>query len=85
MRGLLGWLSLVVVWVLGVGAPGDWLAVAAVMVVAVAILLVWQPTVPAPVVGARARVLRERAWASAFLRTRDPDAAGRVRPRAPGH
>ena len=31
----------------------------------------------------RARALREKSWRAAFLRQRDPDAAGRSRPRAP--
>jgi len=31
----------------------------------------------------RASALREKSWRAAFLRQRDPDAAGRVRPRAP--
>jgi branched-subunit amino acid ABC-type transport system permease component len=31
----------------------------------------------------RASTLREKSWRAAFLRQRDPDAAGRPRPRAP--
>ncbi len=31
----------------------------------------------------RASALREKSWRAAFLRQRDPDAAGRIRPRAP--
>ena len=31
----------------------------------------------------RASALREKSWGAAFLRQRDPDAAGRSRPRAP--
>jgi hypothetical protein len=31
----------------------------------------------------RARALQEKSWRAAFLRQRDPDAAGRTRPRAP--
>jgi Family of unknown function (DUF6412) len=31
----------------------------------------------------RAAALREKSWRAAFLRQRDPDAAGRARPRAP--
>ena len=31
----------------------------------------------------RARALREKSWRAAFLRQRDPDAAGRTRARAP--
>jgi hypothetical protein len=32
----------------------------------------------------RATALRDKSWHVAFLRQRDPDAAGRPRPRAPG-
>jgi hypothetical protein len=35
-----------------------------------------------PLVG-RASALREKSWSAAFMRQRDPDAAGRPRPRAP--
>jgi len=35
-----------------------------------------------PLIG-RAAALREKSWRAAFLRQRDPDAAGRPRPRAP--
>ena len=35
-----------------------------------------------PMIG-RASALREKSWRAAFLRQRDPDAAGRARPRAP--
>jgi hypothetical protein len=35
-----------------------------------------------PLMG-RASALREKSWRAAFLRQRDPDAAGRPRPRAP--
>ena len=31
----------------------------------------------------RAAALREKSWAAAFQRLRDPDASGRARPRAP--
>jgi Family of unknown function (DUF6412) len=87
-RALLMWVALVVVWLPGVGGAGDLMgaaAVAAVAVGAVALLLVWgMPDRSSPLVRVRARVLRERAQRLAFLRTRDPDADGRVRPRAPG-
>jgi hypothetical protein len=33
--------------------------------------------------GGRATALREKSWRAAFLPQRDPDAAGRARPRAP--
>jgi hypothetical protein len=32
----------------------------------------------------RASALREKSWRAAYGRQRDPDAAGRARPRAPG-
>ena len=35
-----------------------------------------------PLVG-RVSALREKSWRAAFMRQRDPDAAGRPRPRAP--
>lgn len=35
-----------------------------------------------PLIG-RAAALREKSWRAGFLRQRDPDAAGRPRPRAP--
>jgi Family of unknown function (DUF6412) len=35
-----------------------------------------------PLVG-RVSALREKSWGAAFMRQRDPDAAGRPRPRAP--
>jgi hypothetical protein len=50
-------------------------------------LLVRQPIDANPrtsLVRVRAIALRERAWHSAHLRLRDPDAPGRTRPRAPG-
>jgi hypothetical protein len=88
VRLLLVWLSLVLVWLPSVGAVGslgDVLTVASVVAVGVVVVLIGLPrAVPAPGIRVRARVLRERALRSAFLRTRDPDADGRVRPRAPG-
>jgi hypothetical protein len=39
-------------------------------------------TAALPLIG-RTRALREKSWRTAFLRQRDPDAAGRTRPRAP--
>ena len=39
-------------------------------------------TLAAPLIS-RSAALREKAWCAAFLRQRDPDAAGRPRPRAP--
>jgi hypothetical protein len=40
-------------------------------------------TVTAIPQGRRARALREKSWRAGFLPQRDPDAAGRARPRAP--
>jgi len=37
----------------------------------------------APPLTRRAAGLREKSWSAAYLRQRDPDAAGRPRPRAP--
>jgi hypothetical protein len=82
-QGLLAVLALAGVWVPAVGNPAELLTFVAVL--AIAVLVEWRgPGRLAPAVGVRARVMRQRAHRSAFLRTRDPDAAGRVRPRAPG-
>ena len=40
-------------------------------------------TVSAAPLRRRAAVMREKSWSAGFLRQRDPDAAGRPRPRAP--
>ncbi|HEX6343191.1 DUF6412 domain-containing protein [Umezawaea sp.] len=58
---------------------------AAITALAVVLLLVAGPVVPrtAPA-WTRSLSLREKAQRTAFLRLRDPDAAGRPRPRAPG-
>jgi hypothetical protein len=59
--------------------------VAAITAVAVVFLLVANPVVPqAAPAWTRSLSLREKAMRTAFLRLRDPDAAGRPRPRAPG-
>ena len=66
------------------------LAVLAVAVVAVAVAgcLAAGITFSRPLAGisftSRATALRDKSWRVAFLRQRDPDAAGRPRPRAPG-
>jgi uncharacterized membrane protein len=41
------------------------------------------PTAAALPLNRRAAAMREKSWRTAFLRQRDPDAAGRARPRAP--
>jgi Family of unknown function (DUF6412) len=89
---MLGWrvvlalLALAALMLPVAGNPAELLTVAAAgALAAVALLLVWTaPDSAARPILVRGQVLRERAEASAFLRTRDPDAAGRVRPRAPG-
>ncbi|MFS8099400.1 DUF6412 domain-containing protein [Lentzea alba] len=57
--------------------------VAAVTALALALIVV-VALVPHQVAPARSLAIRERAQRSAQLRLRDPDAAGRPRPRAPG-
>jgi hypothetical protein len=58
--------------------------IAAVAAVAVVVLVV-APRLPQAVPArVRSAALRERAERAAHLRLRDPDAAGRPRPRAPG-
>ncbi|ONI86499.1 hypothetical protein ALI144C_11385 [Actinosynnema sp. ALI-1.44] len=61
-------------------------ALATALTAGIALLLTIR-VLPAPTggpAGIRAVSLRERARRSVFLRLRDPDAAGRPRPRAPG-
>ena len=53
-----------------------------VVAVAAASARVARAVTAAPLVR-RAAGLREKSWCAAFLRQRDPDAAGRPRPRAP--
>lgn len=52
----------------------------AVLVAVLALLSVVAPAVP---MVSRVSALREKSWGAAFGRQRDPDAAGRPRPRAP--
>jgi hypothetical protein len=68
-------------------SPRDLLAVTALAVVGLAVALLAGGPHPALAAGplpARQAALREKAWSAAFQRQRDPDAAGRPRPRAPG-
>ncbi|MEJ2856463.1 MULTISPECIES: DUF6412 domain-containing protein [unclassified Saccharothrix] len=59
--------------------------VAAIAAVAVVVLLLTAaPDVQAAPAWVRSLSLRDKALRTAFLRLRDPDAAGRPRPRAPG-
>jgi hypothetical protein len=83
LRGLLALLVLVVVALPTISSPAELLTVlvgASLLV----LLVVWQEPSRSSAPPVQVRVLRERAERLAFLRTRDPDAAGRVRPRAPG-
>ncbi|GHF62143.1 hypothetical protein GCM10018790_45190 [Kitasatospora xanthocidica] len=73
-----------------VGGDGTWASVAAVAAVALVAGAVAGALAGARLLGARAPaavrsgVLRRRAFRTAFLPQRDPDARGRRRPRAPG-
>ena len=68
-------------------SPRDLLAVTALALVGLAIALLARrdcvPVAASPLTG-RVAALREKSWSAAFQRQLDPDAAGRVRPRAPG-
>jgi hypothetical protein len=67
-------------------SPRDLLAVTALALVGLAIALLASgvaAAVAGPPMG-RVVALREKSWSAAFQRQRDPDAAGRPRPRAPG-
>lgn len=55
---------------------------AAVLALLTSVARVSRTTAALPMVR-RASALREKSWRAAFLRQRDPDAAGRARPRAP--
>jgi hypothetical protein len=68
--------------------PSAVLAAAAVALVGVAIAVLAEACRPASARAARlliqrAAALRRRSWGAAFQRQRNPDAAGRPRPRAP--
>ncbi|GGS46998.1 MULTISPECIES: DUF6412 domain-containing protein [Actinokineospora] len=79
-----GWRSLLALFaLLLVHQPTE--LVAAVAAVALIVLLVSVAPLPTACPSwARSLSLRERSQRTAFLRLRDPDAAGRPRPRAPG-
>ena len=68
-------------------SPRDLLAVTAIALVGLAIALLASGIAAAVTAGppaGRVVALREKSWSAAFQRQRDPDAAGRPRPRAPG-
>ncbi|GGP43519.1 DUF6412 domain-containing protein [Saccharothrix coeruleofusca] len=64
-------------------SPAELLA-AVTAVAVVVLLLTATPAVRSAPAWIRSLSLRERSLRAAFLRLRDPDAAGRPRPRAPG-
>ncbi len=64
-------------------SPAELLA-AVTAVALVVLLLTAAPVVQTAPAWVRSLSLREKALKTAFLRLRDPDAAGRPRPRAPG-
>ncbi|ATE58002.1 MULTISPECIES: DUF6412 domain-containing protein [Actinosynnema] len=66
-----------------VNSPAELLAVVT-AVTLVVLVLTTAPLVLDSPAWARSLSLREKALRAAFLRLRDPDAAGRPRPRAPG-
>jgi hypothetical protein len=72
---------------LALASPRDLLALTAFSLVGMAVaLLAFRASLAVlagPLTG-RVVALREKAWSAAFQRQRDPDAAGRPRPRAPG-
>lgn len=55
---------------------------AAVLALLISVSSVSRSTAALPMIR-RTSALREKSWRAAFLRQRDPDAAGRSRPRAP--
>jgi hypothetical protein len=55
---------------------------AAVLVLLASVASTSRATAAVPMIR-RASALREKSWRAGFLRQRDPDAAGRARPRAP--
>ena len=68
-------------------SPRDLLAVTAIALVGLAVALLAGGAAAATAAGpstGRIVALREKSWSAAFQRQRDPDAAGRPRPRAPG-
>ncbi|MBY8849213.1 DUF6412 domain-containing protein [Saccharothrix longispora] len=83
LRPLLA-LCLTALWALTlVHSPAE--LIAAVTAVAVVVLLLTAaPVVRAAPAWVRSLSIREKSLRAAFLRLRDPDAAGRPRPRAPG-
>ncbi len=72
---------------LALASPRDLLALTALSLVGMAVALLAHraglAVLAGPLTG-RVVALREKAWSAAFQRQRDPDAAGRPRPRAPG-
>jgi Family of unknown function (DUF6412) len=71
-----------------VTSPSGLLALAAIVLTGILVAFIAHGARIAAAVTARpltgrAAALREKSWCAAFQRQRDPDAAGRARPRAP--
>jgi hypothetical protein len=77
--------TLVAAWAFA-GSPGDVVAVAAAVLAALAVVLAARLVAGAPAAPARLHALpaRARIARGQAIRSVDPDAAGRPRPRAPG-
>jgi Family of unknown function (DUF6412) len=86
LAGLLGDLAQVVASPSGLTALAGAVLAGAMLAVVLALLTsvaTFSRTAAALPMIRRASALREKSWRAAFLRQRDPDAAGRPRPRAP--
>jgi hypothetical protein len=77
-------------WLVGLSlvlaSPREVLAVTAIALIGVAVAVLASAVgdvIASRLLPGRAAALREKAWSAAFQRQRDPDAAGRPRPRAP--
>jgi len=77
--------TLIAAWIFA-GSPGDAVAVATAVLAALAVVLAARLVAGAPAAPARLRILpaRARTAPGRAIRSIDPDAAGRPRPRAPG-
>lgn len=82
MRTLTTLLSVFLLVHLAGGSP-SWIAVLATVVVAAAAAYEWTRRVPTAAPGIRGVAIRELFRRPSVVRLRDPDTAGRPRPRAP--
>ena len=87
---VLAWAAPATGYLLADASSPQRLAALAVAVLAVAVVgcvasvTTFSCLLPGVSLTSRATALRDKSWRVAFLRQRDPDAAGRPRPRAPG-